>query len=89
MNGLLTDNITGSVEDPINYMSAGRQNVYLFDIVKDPEERNDLSQSQPLVVRQLLERLAMWNSSAVPVNYPPVDKNCNPNLRGGVWGPWM
>ena len=69
--------------------SKGDQNVYLFNVVNDAEERHDLSQSEPKIVEMLLQRLAMWNSTAVPVDYPPVDHQCNPALRGGVWGPWM
>ena len=69
--------------------SRGDQNVYLFNIVNDAEERHDLSQSEPEIVDKMLQRLAMWKSSAVPVKHPPVDHRCNPALRGGVWGPWM
>ena len=80
-----------SDEEPAfgNSSTGSSQNVYLFNIAQDPEERHDLSQSMPDMVQKLHIRLAKWNSTAVHVNYPPVDKRCNPALRGGVWGPWM
>ena len=71
-----------------NSSTGSSQNVYLFNIAQDPEERHDLSQSMPDMVQKLLIRLAKWNSTAVPVNFPPVDRRCDPALRGGVWGPW-
>jgi len=64
------------------------QNVWLFDIMKDPLEKDDLSQKYPSVVRNLLQRLAYYNSTAVPVRYPPEDLNADPAKHGGVWRPW-
>ena len=65
------------------------KNVWLFDILRDPFERLDLSDIYPDVVRTLLERLTYYNSTAVPVRYPADDLNSNPEKHGGVWGPWM
>ncbi|XP_045687216.1 arylsulfatase J [Phyllostomus hastatus] len=68
-------------------LSAG-QSVWLFNITADPYERVDLSGRYPGVVRQLLRRLSRFNKTAVPVRYPPGDPRSNPQLNGGVWGPW-
>ena len=64
------------------------QNVWLFDITKDPLEKEDLSQKYPSVVRTLLQRLAYYNSTAVPVRYPAEDPDADPAKHGGIWGPW-
>lgn len=86
----LTDNETQVVMEGQEAKSSGPANVYLFNVVNDPEERQDLTRSHPQIVEMLLNRLAVWNTTAVPVNYPPVDVRCNPALRDdGVWGPWM
>ena len=62
--------------------------MWLFNITADPEERHDLSESRPEVVRQLLDRLLYYNSTAVPPRFPKSDPNSNPEKHGGVWGPW-
>ncbi|XP_036985832.2 arylsulfatase J isoform X1 [Artibeus jamaicensis] len=68
-------------------LSTGKS-VWLFNITADPYERVDLSSRYPGVVRQLLRRLSRFNRTAVPVWYPPGDPRSNPQLNGGVWGPW-
>ena len=67
----------------------GQKNVWLFDIENDPNERDDVSDSQTGTVRFLLDRLAYYNSTAVPVRYPEFDPDADPAKHGGVWGPWM
>ena len=64
------------------------QNLWLFNIENDPNEHNDLSASRQDVVLKLLDRLAFYNSTAVPVRYPPYDPKANPKYHGGVWLPW-
>ena len=63
--------------------------VFLFDILADPEERLDLSESHPDVVQELLDRLWFYNSTAVPCRFPPPDDRASPRYHGGVWGPWL
>lgn len=65
------------------------KSVWLFNVTADPYERRDLSGSRPEVVRALLVRLVRYNQTAVPARHPPDDPLANPQLRGGVWGPWM
>lgn len=45
---------------------AGNKGKLLFDLDKDPTEKNNLVNSQPLVVKQLTERLANWTKQLTP-----------------------
>ncbi|XP_027876835.1 arylsulfatase I-like isoform X1 [Xiphophorus couchianus] len=64
------------------------KSVWLFNIATDPFERRDLADRRPDVVQQLLERLAHYNRTAVPVYFPPDDPRANPNRHGRAWAPW-
>lgn len=86
----------GDFNDDYDYDgdAAGRwdpsaKNVWLFNITADPQERHDLSDSKPEVVKMMLERLKYYQSTAVPARFPKPDPNSNPAKHGGVWGPWM
>ena len=68
---------------------AGNKNIWLFNITADPTEHHDLSDSHPDIVKQLLDRLAFYNSTAVPCRYPAMDPDANPELHVGAWGPWV
>ncbi|KAK5852288.1 hypothetical protein PBY51_023768 [Eleginops maclovinus] len=63
------------------------KSVMLFDIEKDPEERNELSAHFPNVVEYLLSRLNQYQKSALPINFPDNDPRCDPGPTG-AWGPW-
>jgi hypothetical protein len=65
------------------------QNVWLFNIRDDPNERNDLSQTRTDMVKIMLDRLVEYEKTAVPVRYPDDDKFANPKYLGGFWGPWQ
>ncbi|XP_071094086.1 arylsulfatase B-like [Haliotis cracherodii] len=60
----------------------------LFNLKDDPNERNDLSNSQPDMVKKLAARLAWYEKQAVPPNFPETpDPKSNPALYGNVWSP--
>lgn len=69
-----------SDEDPL-------KPVMLFDIEKDPEERNEVSAQFPTVVEHLLTRLSHHQKSALPITFPDEDPRCDP-APAGAWGPW-
>jgi hypothetical protein len=64
------------------------KNLWLFNIRLDPMESIDLSNSRGDLVQKMLQRLAVYNATAVPPLYPASDPNCDPKLHGGFWGPW-
>ncbi|BFZ15529.1 hypothetical protein BsWGS_18568 [Bradybaena similaris] len=74
--------------DPKAHQTNDTKNVWLFNVKLDPTESNDLSDSRPDLVQELLHRLVVYNSTAVPPTYPQSDPNCDPKLHGGYWGPW-
>lgn len=65
------------------------KSVWLFSITADPYERSDLANSRPEVVKHLLTRLAECNRTAVVARNPPDEPMADPELHGGVWGPWL
>lgn len=61
--------------------------IRLYNIEKDPEERNEVSVKFPAVVDYLLARLYYYQKSTVPINFPENDPKCDPGPTG-AWGPW-
>lgn len=62
--------------------------VRLYDVVVDPAERNDVASQNPMIVDQMLAKIAAYNATAIPVSWPGGDAECDPALRDGAWGPW-
>ena len=83
---------TAPPEDPMLHSildpERKSKNIWLFDLSTDPEEKTDLSDQRQDVAVELLNRLAEYNAEAAPVRFPMLDRNCDPQLHGGVWGPW-
>jgi len=64
--------------------------VLLFDLETDPTESHNLAHDYPEVVKFLLERLAFYNASAVPPNFPKrADPAANPARWNFTWTPWQ
>ena len=59
----------------------------MLPVPGDPEERQDLSQSQPALVRFLTQRLHGWTASQVPPQSDTFDPRGDPKNWGGVWTP--
>jgi len=64
------------------------KNVWLFDISSDPYEKTDLFESHRDIAVDMLNRLAEYQSTAVPPRFPKMDRRCNPKDKDGIWGPW-
>ena len=73
---------------PIEPVIPPGKNIWLFNITADPDEKFDLTDKYPSVVKMMLGKLDEYYQTIVPVIYPDPDPNCDPAKRGGVWGPW-
>ena len=60
----------------------------LFDLSIDPCEYQDLSDTFPEILNQMMSRLKFYRGTMVPTRRKPGDKNADPNLHGGAWMPW-
>ena len=63
--------------------------VFLFNITGDPQEKREISEQFPDVVRDLLGMIEKYNTTAVPARFPDPDLKSKPVNHGGVWRPWM
>ncbi len=75
------------ISQPLLFEKSNK-NLWLFNIKDDPTEHHDLSDQNPDMVKQLLDRLAYYESTAVKCRYPKPEKQSNPKLHDGAWGPW-
>lgn len=57
----------------------------LFNIVKDPCEKNNLYEMYPNIVKALMLRLQEFNASALPPGNLPIDPRGNPKHFNYVW----
>ena len=64
------------------------KNIWLFDISSDPLEKTDLFETHPDIAVDLLNRLAEYQSTAIPARFPLYDLCCDPDLHNGFWSPW-
>lgn len=84
----LVKDITGLVD--ILGENAANRSVYLFQPRNDPEERNNLAESNPDTVKTLSQVLqTKYIDKAVPDGHTPVDPAANPKNFNGYWTPWV
>ena len=62
---------------------------WLFNVTADPNERNNVADKYPEVVKQLKERIEYYNSTHIVQFNLPIDPKCDPANFGGVWTPWL
>ncbi|XP_049270276.1 arylsulfatase B [Rhipicephalus sanguineus] len=68
---------------------SGNDTVFLFDIVADPCELNNLADSLPEVVVFLKKRIETYAAAAVPPLHTPKDPAAFPENHNGTWAPWL
>ena len=61
----------------------------LYNIASDPCEYNNVASEYPEVVKKLLDRLAYFNSTAVPPLNVPADPKGYPSNNNFAWQPWV
>ena len=71
--------------DGSDYLTGG---TWLFDVVNDPFETNNIAAQNPTIVQQLLAKLMAFNATKIPQSNSPQDPASNPAKFGGVWTPW-
>lgn len=70
--------------------APGEEIVYtLYNIADDPSETTDLAAKMPEKVKELMARIAFYNSTAIPpCDRLTPDPMSNPKRFGNVWTPW-
>ena len=64
--------------------------LWLFNLTSDPYERCNLANDTmyAAAVSSMLGKLAEYNATAVPCNYPKDDPRATPRTEAESWGPW-
>ena len=78
--------VAGSITGTANWSASQLVSCFDFD-AGDPEERQDLSKSQPDLMKLMMNRLQRWMASGVPPQNAPIDPKGDPKNWGGVWSP--
>lgn len=65
-----------------------RGGVWLFDVVNDPFEHNNVADQHPDVVAQLMSKLQAFNATHIPQQHSAQDPASDPSKFDGVWTPW-
>ena len=63
--------------------------IWLFNIKEDPNERNNVADQHPDIVKQLKERIEYYNSTHIKQLDPAHDPKSDPAKFNGVWTPWL
>ncbi|KAK8787736.1 hypothetical protein V5799_022488 [Amblyomma americanum] len=68
---------------------SSNTSVYLFDVVKDPCELDNLADSHQNVVYSLKKRMDVYAEAAKPIVSQPQDPAGYPENNNGIWAPWV
>ena len=69
--------------------TVDKVNIALYNISKDPEERDDLSKKFPDIVKEMQMRVQYYvNSSVKPLNQKNDPEALKTAQEKGAWGPW-
>ncbi|XP_069109762.1 arylsulfatase I-like [Argopecten irradians] len=71
----------------IPYDGSQDDKIQLFNLRDDPNERNNLSDKLPDVVKKLRMRMAEYHKQMVPANYPNGTAVSDPKNYNGFWSP--
>ena len=91
--GHLKDNKNKDMLDPqINKEHPNRdiideRPVYLYNVVEDPYENNNIAKENQEIVEKMKMRLEEYQSSMIPPHTAFDTKQGNPSNFGGVWSP--
>ena len=77
--------VNGTTEPPPPTPSL----TWLFNIREDPNERNNVAEKYPWLVRLLKKRIEFYNATQIEQFDPPLDPNSNPANFNGIWTPWL
>ncbi|XP_031433876.1 arylsulfatase B-like [Clupea harengus] len=79
----------GSVSGPkpSHWCPTPKAAIRLYNVVQDPEERDEVSALNPKMVDFLLRRLQHYQRNAKPIVFPDDDPKCDPGPKE-AWGPW-
>ncbi|KAL3214840.1 hypothetical protein MRX96_051413 [Rhipicephalus microplus] len=73
--------------DQSHFQSA--DNVFLFDLDKDPCECNNLASTHKQVLDSMNSVLEEYRAQTVPPIKPAVDPASFPENHNGTWAPWV
>ncbi|XP_042209997.1 arylsulfatase J-like isoform X2 [Homarus americanus] len=71
----------------LHLLNTDMQQIRLYNITEDPEERVNLAATQEAVVRQMLQVILHQMSRYVPADIKPNDPSANPIFWGNIWSP--
>ena len=77
--------VNGTTEPPPPTPSL----TWLFNIRKDPNERNNVAEKYPWIVQLLKKRIEYYNATHTEQLDPPLDLTSDPTNFNGVWTPWL
>ena len=66
----------GTIEQP----PANPSLTWLFNVIEDPIKRNNVAESNPVIVSQLMKIIEVFNSTHIEKLAPSMDLACDPSI---------